>query len=403
MTGYLDWLFLDLNAYFASVEQQERPELRGQPVAVVPFNADTTCCIAASYEAKAYGIKTGTMVREAKALCPPLRLVEARPDVYVAYHHRITEAVDTCIPIDSVLSIDEMICRLTGSQREVEEAVRLAGKIKAAIQEKVGSTLRCSIGLATNRFLAKVGSDFQKPDGLTVFRAQDVPEKLFPLAVRELPGIGEQMEARLHAAGIRTVRQLCSFSKEEMRRLWGGVWGERLWTWLRGEEVSLPPSHRHSIGHSHVLPPVQRTSEGAYQIAKRLVSRAAVRLRKENFWTAGMSLALKFTDRESWEARARFMEAQDTPRFLKVLDELWRDAPRKEPLWVGMAFAPLVTAACHTPGLFENPKQEALSRVMDAINEKYGKDATYFAGLQDTQRHAPTRISFTRIPDLAEF
>jgi DNA polymerase-4 len=399
----IQWLFLDLNAYFASVEQQERPELRGQPVAVVPMNTDTTCCIAASYEAKAYGIKTGTMVREAKALCPPLRLVEARPDLYVRYHHRITQAVDACIPVDTVLSIDEMICQLTGSQTEVEEAVRLAQRIKRAIQEQVGIMLRSSIGLAPNRFLAKVGSDFQKPDGLTVFRAQDLPEKLFDLEVRELPGIGQQMEARLHLEGIHTVRQLAAFPVEEMRRLWGGVWGERMWHWLRGLEVPLPPSHRHSIGHSHVLPPWERTTAGAYEVARRLLSRAAVRLRKENFWARGLTLTIKFMDRDSWGAKARFAETQSTPRFLKVLDELWVEAPRKEPLWVGITFFPMVPGSVHTPELFDNPRQEALSHVMDAINEKYGKDAAYFASLHDSLQQAPTRISFTRIPDLAEF
>ncbi len=212
MSDTIDWLFLDLNAYFASVEQQENPALRGVPVAVVPVMTDTTCCIAVSYEARPFGIRTGTLVREARALCPSLRCVEARQDLYVTYHHRILEAVESCIPIENVLSIDEMICRLSGSQRQVGEAVGLAHKIKWVIAEKVGPLLRCSIGLATNRFLAKVASDFQKPDGLTVLREQDVPGKLYAMAVRELPGIGEQMESRLHAAGIRTVQQLCGFS-----------------------------------------------------------------------------------------------------------------------------------------------------------------------------------------------
>ena len=120
----VNWLFLDLNAYFASVEQQVNPALRGVPVAVVPVMTDTTCCIAASYEAKAFGIKTGTLVREAKALCPSLRLVEARQDLYVDYHHRIVKTVDSCVPVESVLSIDEMICRLQGSQTEIPNAGR---------------------------------------------------------------------------------------------------------------------------------------------------------------------------------------------------------------------------------------------------------------------------------------
>src|SRR4051812_2085772 len=104
MNNLVDWLFLDLNAYFASVEQQEVPSLRGRPVAVLPVMTDTTVCIAASYEAKAFGVQTGTRVPEARALCPAIQFVEARQDVYVAYHHRIRDVVESCIPVDSVLS-----------------------------------------------------------------------------------------------------------------------------------------------------------------------------------------------------------------------------------------------------------------------------------------------------------
>ncbi len=114
---FVNWLFVDLNSYFASVEQQVRPELRGKPVAVVPVEADTTCCIAASYEAKAYGVKTGTIVADAKRLCPDLILVEGRHELYTDYHHRIIKAVESCVPVTAVCSVDEMACRLMGRER----------------------------------------------------------------------------------------------------------------------------------------------------------------------------------------------------------------------------------------------------------------------------------------------
>src|ERR1700746_1386837 len=113
----LNWLFVDLNSYFASVEQEVRPDLRGRPVGVVPMMADTTCCIAASYEAKAFGVRTGTIVADAKRMCPDIVLVEARHEIYVEYHHRIVEAVETCLPVTAVMSIDEMVCRLMGRGR----------------------------------------------------------------------------------------------------------------------------------------------------------------------------------------------------------------------------------------------------------------------------------------------
>jgi DNA polymerase-4 len=188
-TDQVQWLFLDLNAYFASVEQQERPELRGVPVGVVPVMADTTSLIAASYEAKAFGIKTGTGVAEAKILCPKIRLVEARHAQYVRYHHAVVEAVDSCVPVDAIASIDEMVCRLTGSQKEIPVAVALAEKIKRTIKEKAGAYLKSSIGLATNRFLAKLASDMQKPDGLTILKKSELPGSLYRLTPRDLPGI----------------------------------------------------------------------------------------------------------------------------------------------------------------------------------------------------------------------
>src|ERR1035438_4748187 len=153
---HLNLLFVYFNSYFASVEQQVRPELRGQPVGIVPMMADTTCCIAASYEAKACGVKTGTIVAEAKRLCPGLVLVEGRHELYVAYHHRIVEAVESCLPVTAVLSIDEMACRLMGRERPLVAALELGRRVKARIRERVGPMMRSSVGLATNRYLAKV-------------------------------------------------------------------------------------------------------------------------------------------------------------------------------------------------------------------------------------------------------
>ncbi|HCS55363.1 MAG TPA: DNA polymerase, partial [Planctomycetaceae bacterium] len=102
----INWLFVDMNSYFASVEQQLRPELRGKPVGVIPMMADTTCCIAASYEAKAFGIRTGTRVSDAKILCPEINLVVSRTREYVEYHKRIVKAVESVLPVDQIHSID---------------------------------------------------------------------------------------------------------------------------------------------------------------------------------------------------------------------------------------------------------------------------------------------------------
>lgn len=225
----LRWLFLDLNSYFASVEQQENPALRGRPVAVIPAMTDATCAIAASYEAKAYGIKTGTKIYEAKKLCPDLTCVLARHDVYVAYHHRIFDVVETLIPVTKICSVDEAACALMGAECEPAGAVALAHAIKTALRAQIGPAITCSIGIAPNAFLAKIASDMQKPDGLTVLEPGRYQDRLFALKLTDLPGINTRMEARLRAGGVTSVEQLWSLSPKHARMIWGGVGGERFW------------------------------------------------------------------------------------------------------------------------------------------------------------------------------
>ena len=137
-TPRLRWLVADLNSYFASCEQQENPDLRGKPIAVAPLLSNTTCAIAASYEAKAYGVKTGTNIGEARKMCPGLIVVPSRPKLYVEYHHRILDAIESCIPIEHVMSIDEVACVLDRSQQTAEAVSELSGEIKQAIRSQSG-------------------------------------------------------------------------------------------------------------------------------------------------------------------------------------------------------------------------------------------------------------------------
>jgi DNA-binding transcriptional MerR regulator len=218
----VQWLFLDLNAFFASCEQQENPVLRGQPVIVVQTLTDSAVAIAASYAAKAFGIKTGTLMREARQLCPAVIPVQANHRLYTEYHERILKAVDTCLPVEKVCSIDEMACRLMGTERQVAVARELAVKVKRALREQVGECLTCSVGIAPNVFLGKVGSDLQKPDGLVVITNDDLPEILLGLELQDIYGIGSRMEQRLHRAGILTVAQLWNATPHQLRRVWGG-------------------------------------------------------------------------------------------------------------------------------------------------------------------------------------
>ena len=399
----MNWLFLDLNSYFASVEQQVEPELRGKPTAVVPLLSDRTVCIAASYEAKKFGITTGTNVADAKKMCPELRLVPARHRFYVEYHHRIIAAIEKCIPVTRKDSIDEVACRLVGRERHPAAALQLATKIKTTIGDEIGSYLRCSIGIAPNRFLAKVASDMQKPDGLTAITMSQLPDSLYKLEPQDLPGIGWRMNARLQQKGIYTMRQLCRLTAAEMRAIWGGVVGERFWHWLRGADFDLPEYMQGSIGHQHVLPPELRTVAQAGAVAQKLLHRAAARLRKMKMWTGGLSVYVSFSggrEKNIWECHTRVVETQDTLALLDTFRKLWQNCPRGKPTFVGIALYDLVPDFLHSLSIFEEDhKRLKISEAMDSINKKFGANTVYAGGIHDVRDAAPICVAFSSIPD----
>jgi len=210
-----------MNCFFAGVEQQEQPKLRGKPVIVVPMNSDTTCAIASSYEARKFGIKTGTIVGEAKKLCPQIQIVEARHQLYVQYHNRIVEILNHFFASVLPLSVDEMACPLCPRQKENAKKNTfslqiLVDALKLKMKTDLGSALTCSVGIAPNIFLAKVASDFQKPNGYTLFEG-NFTDKLFTYELRDLPGIGKNMEVHLFEHGIFTVKDLWNASHEQLR------------------------------------------------------------------------------------------------------------------------------------------------------------------------------------------
>jgi DNA polymerase-4 len=416
------WLFLDLNSYFASIEQQLRPELRNRPIAVVPVMANTTCAIAASYEAKAFGVKTGTIVSDAKRICPGIVLIEARHELYVEYHHKIIRAVERCVPVSAVLSIDEMAVRLMGREQSLLNSLHLARNIKQSIRDHAGHTLRCSIGLAPNRYLAKIASDMDKPDGLVALTSDILAPALSQLQLRDLPGVGARMERRLHQHQIRTMPQLLALNREQMNHVWGGINGERLWHWLRGEDFNdAALDHPKSVSHSHVLPPDLRTVEGAYAVAHKLLHKAALRLRTANLWTTNVTLYLKFlaprstvpsasAPRSTWSQSISIVECQDSQTLIDALTKLWNLRPRgpawQKPFHVGVWLGDLVPNHLHTLNLFSSFESESrrtrLSAAMDALNSKYGLETLMPAGMLLAKAAAPTRIAFTSIPDLFE-
>ncbi len=421
-----DWLFIDLNSYFASVEQQEHPELRGRPVIVIPTETDFTCAIAASYEAKAFGIKTGTPVLEAKARCPQLAIRLANPEIYVDYHNRILQEIDRHILVDNVASIDEMACRLTGKWRIAENAAALARQIKAGIVGRVGVCLTSSIGISTNRFLAKVGSDMQKPDGLVLLHPSEFPARLSGLVPRDLPGIGANMEHRLHAADIRTIEQLWDCPARQLRGIWRGVQGERFWYALRGVEIPQGEIVNRSLGHSHVLAPVDRPFAMAELVGRRLTLKCASRLRRDGFLAQGMSLSVGGAGALHLDYDVRFPPVADSLSLQKMFVHLWSqlhshdhetplkkvsitlhdliraDAARQLEFFTAEKVSTGVEVLSH--GSAAQEKRDRVTAAMDRLNTKFGSNTVTLGIMPGAARNfTGNKIAFHRVPLKSDF
>lgn len=414
----LRWLYLDLNSYFASVEQELNPALRGRPVVVAPVMTDSTSAIAASYEAKAYGIRTGTKIWQAKAMCRDLVIVPGRHDDYVRFHHKVIAEVERHVPVTAVCSIDEVACRLLDNENSPAAAADLARRIKAGLADNVGPCLTASIGVAQNRLLAKMAADMQKPDGLTILTDDVRRARLATLKLSDIPGVGRAMERRLAAAGLVTMEQLFALSPAQAARAWGSVWGERLHWLLNGHEVAEVATERRSIGHSHVLGPEKRPLPVARLVARRLMMKAGTRLRRANSRAGWLGLFVKGEERgTNWKGGAKLPRVADSISLVEAMERLWtqmeREFPQRRLLQVGVVLGELTEASAAQADLFDSnallcartdQRRLALSEAMDRMNQRFGRDAvTLGHDANGATRSRGPAIAFTRIPELAEF
>ncbi len=398
------WLFIDFDSYFASVEQHLNPDLRGVPVAVVATMAETGTCIAASYEAKAYGVKTGTRVGEARQLCPGIQIVESSHKVYIHYHELFHEAIEQVIPITQTLSIDEVSCRLPANMHELWRVENLIEVIRENLAQKVSPWITCSMGVGANKFLAKLASKYKKPNGAHIIRLEQLEEFLYEHELRDLHGVGRNMEARLRKSGIYSVVQLVQCSESTLRQVWGSVHGSRMWHALRGHDLAESVTHTTSIGHSNVLAPELRIPIRAHQVLHRLLQKAVLRLRNKEYVTARLQLSLRYSNGQRWGQEARFDETNQSHVLRHVLNELWERRPyQQEPLKkVGVNFIGVRGNDNYTLNLFAqaDPKREALDNAVDQIVNKFGKEAAYFGGAHGAQKAVSLRIAFGHIPDI---
>jgi DNA polymerase-4 len=373
--------YLDFDGFFASVEQQARPRLRGRPVGIVPFEGTRhTCVIACSREAKARGVKNVMTVGEALRICPDLVLVPQSPDLYRRAHNALLSEIAAVIPIAAVKSIDEVTCDL--APRDVRDPGGLARRIKDRIRAHVGPCITCSIGFAANRQLAKIAGEMDKPDGVTVWRPEDMPGPLLSVPLEAIPGIGSRMGRRLARAGVHDTAGLLALQPRQMRGLWNNVTGERLWYALHGYDVKTPPAQRGMFGHGRVLPPALRSMEHARAFSRLLLVKAARRMRRAGFFAGRLWLWLSMRE-DRWFGQLPLTVVRDDFACLSALGTLWARAANDLPrtvriVRIGVTLLDLSPATQRQLDLFlnddrERRRREALTAAMDDLNTRYGR------------------------------
>ncbi|PTE14275.1 type VI secretion protein ImpB [Pseudogemmobacter blasticus] len=410
MDLHVSTLFFDMNSFYASVAQAEEPALMGRPVGVLTTDAPNAGCIAASIDAKRLGVGMGTRQDEARRLCPGIVFRPVRHDVCVRYHHAILAAVETVVPVHRIWSIDECSCLLTGSEQRLDRALAIGRALQQAVLDRVHPALRCSVGLGPTRLLAKVAAGLEKPGGLHWLLPHVLPDRIAHLALDDLPGISRRMKLRLEAAGIPDVRALFALDPKRARAIWHSVTGERFLRELRGETVIWPETRRGMIGHGQVLTAGNKTPEGARLVARRLLVKAAARLRREGFLARSLHVSVRSEDGASSAQEGQIRATQDTFFLLQTLDRYWSGLRLRRLRAVNVMLGGLIAEGQVTDDLFESPGPAAeagragLCRAIDALNQRFGQDTVHFGSLPPHRvPYTGAKIAFGRIPVAEDF
>ncbi|MDH5512735.1 MAG: DNA polymerase IV, partial [Gammaproteobacteria bacterium] len=373
-------IHIDMNAFFASVEQRDFPELRGRPVGVTNGEVGTTL-ITCSYEARAFGVKTGMRVYDARRRCPGLIQRPARPRVYAAVSTRIMHALVDVTPDVEVFSVDEAFLDVTHCQRLHGPPERIARMARARIFEVSGG-LPCSIGVAGNKSIAKIASDLKKPDGLTVIPPWEARERLRDIPMEKICGIGPRISAFLRQYGARTCGDVAAMPVNLLVRRYGVV-GKHLWLMCQGRDTApvvqevAPPQ---SVGHGKVLPPRTISRRTVQTYLRHMCEKVAARLRRYDMQAGRLYVGLRYA--QGGDANGGIAEqftlayaAADGKRFYQ-LAQAFLDAH-----WQGEAVTHVQITATHLLNasgqleLFSPDEVRSIQRfsAIDRINMKYGE------------------------------
>ncbi|MDZ4844940.1 MAG: hypothetical protein SH857_05250 [Chitinophagales bacterium] len=378
--------FVDMNSFFAACEQQVNFYLRGRPVGVCVYTGKYGCVIAPSIEAKQKGVKTGMRLNEAMQLCPELVPLETNPARYREFHIAfigvLKKYTDEVIP----KSIDEAVMNLTSSRLLYKNPVELAKKIKQDIKDKVGDWLTCSIGIAPNAFLAKLGSDLQKPDGLVIITPSNIDEVLSKLRLTDLPGIAAGMALRLELGGIHTPLQLRHTPPDKLKRICKSVVGLHWHYRLNFAEVDTMTRDYKSMQAMRQVSKEQRKSvEILEDILLTLCMTLEARLVKNNFFAKEFFMHVSYENGSQWADKVIHQSPlQDGTEILSIVKSRMQkfQTAHQSGVLINSKVTALGVGATHfVPddlvqySLFEdNVRKDNLRKTVYEVKGKYGRD-----------------------------
>lgn len=377
-------LHVDMDAFFTSVEQRDRPELRGKPVVVGAPPDQRGVIAAASYEARKFGIHSAMPSREAYRRCPHAIFLPPNGKRYGEMSKQIRGIFDRFTPQVEPLSIDEAFLDVSGAERLLGTGPEIARKIKDAIRAE--TLLTASVGVAPNKFLAKLASDLEKPDGLTVVPTspEEIVAFLAPLPVGRIWGVGKVSQAHLEKAGIHTIGDLQAFTEKKLARLLGKHAAEHLSRLARGEDTrEVETEHEEkSISNEHTFTHDCSDPEEIHAVLGDLVDNVGRRLRKAERLAGLARLKLRWQGFETI-TRQRPLDPPvcDDFNLRAVADAILAGEELIKPVrLIGFGVANLTTDAPQQLSLFQDDqksraRRERLSQVTDTIRRKFGKSS----------------------------
>lgn len=392
-------MHIDLNSCFATIEQQARPLLRGRPVAIVNRRSEYTSLVTASYEAKAYGIKVGMKVREAQALCPTLICIEADPSKYRYVYHQLLDIMNDYSAHVTMKSIDEGIIDFHQATAAVanRDLARVGYEIKQRLKDEIGIWMRCNVGLATNRFLAKTAAGLHKPDGLDVITSQNIKSVLGELSLTDLTGIAGHNQKRLNSVGIMTPLQFLNADPITLKAIvFKSVVGHWWFKRLRGFEVDDVVTQIGRVGRQYVLERFDLTyseiiqrlyhlceSVGGRMRAKGLAARGIyvyARTSQNDYWHASSLSALPFFSDQTIYGRAASLFGQAPGGIREIGIHCYELEPNSE----------LQTS------LFSDQiaRERQVAALTDSLNQRFGERTVHSASTLSTDAYLHTKIPF---------